>query len=73
MNTRALVSRRGSPVIALALSAWLATLGPMPAFAEESHGFDIGAMDASAAVRAFGKQAGVEVMASGELLSSTLR
>ncbi|MBL8269776.1 TonB-dependent siderophore receptor, partial [Steroidobacter sp.] len=68
MNARTSISRPGKPVLALALSAWLATLNPLPAFAEEAHGFDIAAMDASAALRAFGKQAGVEVMASGELL-----
>lgn len=55
-------------MLALTLSVWLAALNPLPAFAAESHGFDIGAMDASSALRAFGKQAGVEVMASGELL-----
>lgn len=58
----------GKHVIALILTAVLVAANPPPAFADESHGFDIAATDASSVVREFGRQSGVQVMVSGDLL-----
>lgn len=59
---------RGKPMLSLVVAAFLAVAEPMPAFAEEAHGFDIAAADASQAVREFGKQAGVQILVSAALL-----
>lgn len=55
-------------VLSLAATVLLFFAGPLPAYAQEAHGFDISATDASQAVREFGKQAGVQILASGKLL-----
>ena len=54
-------------VFAFVVTAALAA-APVPAFANESHDFEIAATDISIAVREFGKQAGVEILASADLL-----
>ncbi len=55
-------------VLALALVTFLAVADPLPPFAGKSHGFNIVVSDASTAVREFGRQSGVRIMVSGELL-----
>jgi iron complex outermembrane recepter protein len=55
-----------SHVIDLLLIAALATAGPIPAFAAETHRFDVPAEDATKAIRDFASQAHVQILVDGE-------
>src|ERR1700722_11107451 len=53
-------------VIDVLLIAALAVAGTIPAFATETHQFDVPAEDASAAIRDFASQAHVQILVAGE-------
>ena len=58
--------RGRSRVIDVLLIAALAVAGPIPAFAAETHEFDVPAEDAPSAIRDFASQANVQILAAGE-------
>ncbi len=68
MNTPTSGSGFRNSMLSFVLGLLLAVAHAVPAFATELHTFNIDDSNASAAVRAFGRQAGVEVMASADLL-----
>ena len=53
-------------VIDILLIATLAVAGPIPAFATETHQFNVPAEDAPAAIREFATQAHVQILVAGE-------
>jgi iron complex outermembrane receptor protein len=53
-------------VIDVLLLAALAVAGPIPAFATETHQFDVPAEDAPSAIRDFASQAHVQILVAGE-------
>ena len=55
-----------SHVIDILLIATLAVAGPIPAFAAETHQFNVPAEDAPAAIREFASQAHVQILVAGE-------
>ena len=55
-----------SLVIDILLIAALAAAGPIPAFATETHQFDVPAEDAQSAIRDFASQAHVQILVDGE-------
>src|SRR6267154_3705957 len=55
-----------SCVIDVLLIAALAVAGPIPAFATETHQFDVPAEDAPTAIRDFASQAHVQILVAGE-------
>jgi iron complex outermembrane receptor protein len=55
-----------SRMIDILLIAALAAAGPIPAFATETHQFDVPAEDAPAAIRDFASQAHVQILVAGE-------
>src|SRR5258708_22565048 len=55
-----------SLVIDIVLVAALAAAGPIPAFASETHQFDVPAEDAAFAIRNFASQAHVQILVAGE-------
>jgi hypothetical protein len=58
---------KGRPrVIDILLIAALAVAGPIPAFATETHQFDVPAEDAPTAIRDFASQAHVQILVAGE-------
>ena len=63
MNLRV---RGRSRVIDVLLIAALAVAGPIPAFATETHLFDVPAEDAPSAIRDFASQAHVQILVAGE-------
>jgi iron complex outermembrane recepter protein len=66
MNLRV---RGRSRVIDVLLIAALAVAGPIPAFATETHLFDVPAEDAPSAIRDFASQAHVQILVAGENVS----
>jgi outer membrane receptor for ferrienterochelin and colicin len=56
-------------VIDVLLIAALAVAGPIPAFATETHLFDVPAEDAPSAIRDFASQAHVQILVAGENVS----
>jgi iron complex outermembrane recepter protein len=58
--------RGRSRVIDVLLFAALAVAGPIPAFAAETHQFDVSAEDATTAIRDFATQAHVQILVAGE-------
>jgi iron complex outermembrane recepter protein len=66
MNLRV---RGRSRVIDVLLIAALAVAGPIPAFATETHQFDVPAEDAPTAIRDFASQAHVQILVAGENVS----
>src|SRR5882757_17585 len=63
MNLRV---RGRSRVIDVLVMAALAAAGPIPAFATETHQFDVPAEDAPSAIRDFASQAHVQILVAGE-------
>jgi iron complex outermembrane recepter protein len=61
--------RGRSRVIDILLIAALAVAGPIPAFATETHQFDVPAEDAPTAIRDFASQAHVQILVAGENVS----
>ena len=51
---------------ALILASLLAAAAPLPAAAQELHAFNVAAQDPAGAIRSFGVQAGVQILASAE-------
>ena len=51
---------------ALILASILAIAAPLPAVAEEVHAFDVSAQDPASAIRAFGAQAEIQILASAD-------
>jgi len=62
-------SQARSRVAELILMAVLAATGSLPAFAVEVHRFDIPEEEAAAAIRDFGVQAHVQILAAGEAVN----
>src|SRR5260221_13825743 len=51
---------------AFILALLLAAAAPLPAAAQEVHAFNVSAQDPAGAIRAFGVQAGVQILASAD-------
>jgi len=51
---------------ALLLASLLAVAAPLPAAAQEVHAFDVSTPDPASAIRAFGDQAGLQILASAD-------
>jgi iron complex outermembrane receptor protein len=51
---------------AFLLISWLAMTAPLPAAAQEVHTFNVPAADPASAIRAFGAQAGIQILASAD-------
>jgi outer membrane receptor protein involved in Fe transport len=66
MNVRLKVQSR---MIELLLAATLTAANPLPAFAAETHRFEVPATDAQTAIRTFASQAEVQILVSGENVS----
>jgi len=62
-------SRTCSLMVALIFATVLAASSPLPAAAQEVHAFQVAAPDAASAIRAFGAQSGLQILASGDDLS----
>jgi iron complex outermembrane receptor protein len=64
MTTRG--SRVTDTMSALLLASLLAVAAPLPAAAQEVHAFNVAAPDPASAIRAFGVQAGIQILASAD-------
>src|SRR5258707_2228256 len=53
-------------MISFILASLLAVAVPLPAAAQEVHAFNVSAQDPAGAIRAFGAQAGVQILASAD-------
>ena len=58
--------RTCGPMSAFLLISWLAMTAPLPAAAQEVHTFNVPAADPASAIRAFGAQAGIQILASAD-------
>jgi iron complex outermembrane receptor protein len=54
---------------ALLLASLLAVAGPLPVAAQQVHAFDVPVQDPASAIRAFGAQAGLQILASADDLT----
>ena len=57
------------PMGALIFATLLAVASPLPAAAQEVHAFNVATPDAASAIRAFGAQAGLQILASADDLN----
>src|SRR5216683_7136846 len=58
--------RRNGSMSAFILASVLAVAAPLPAAAQEVHAFNVTVQDPAGAIRSFGVQAGVQILASAE-------
>src|SRR6267378_422798 len=59
-------SRATDSMSALLLASILAVAAPLPAAAQEVHAFNVSTTDAATAIRSFGVQAGIQILASAD-------
>ncbi len=64
MTSRGLHQKR--TMSSLLLASLLALAAPLPVAAQEVHEFDISTQDSASAIRAFGMQSGLQILASAE-------
>jgi len=58
--------RISEPMSALILASLLAAATPLPAAAQEVHAFNVSTEDSASAIRAFGMQSGIQILASAD-------